>query len=771
MDNPIGYLYRVGRSRTRGRRFRVVFDARRSLRAVGRTGPRRRTGRARPSGNASRSVSCTATGGRSARSPTCAGCGSRRSRTISSVGIARLRALLGVSGRCLISVTSCASTIDGAATSGHARRVGDAHSDARVARIVARPVAHVRRRRGRDRARGRRRGRGRRTSATTIRLDDTRIAAPTVVVGDIDLAVLSTSFDDDGARGPIDPSVVDAVRAVPGVAGAQGAMQRFVDVVRTDDTLDTQPPASERSAIAISWEDGAPLSFSAGGPPQQARTRSRSTSRSPRSTASVWATTSSCAPVGAERPRRRSGRSGPTAACRLRVAAADGLDRARLGVFTPAGGDVDDINLVVIACGRPRRRHQPTAVRPGRHRRRQADVPIDELLDRVSAVLPSGTMVVPPSVVGFDEQLRAELEIQRAYHWLLNPDLARASRRRPSVRRPTRESAAQNQQTYDQNLMADRGHRAARLACRVRRRRDRAGHLPRVLRRTCRRPVVPKPMTGVAERIDGAVAPLAGGLCELAPAAKRAVRRGGGTDGVGRSPCRRTAGTRSTRCPAWPTRSACSPIRRRPSTSASRSSTAATSCATRSKPGVKADARPQPRCRSTCRARGSSTPTHAQVLYSVIADGDPHLETPYPLVGNAVLVDGAWKVASRFACGLNALATLSCPAAAALPTTTTSHRPRRRPPVPATVDHRSAVDRRRRRHGPTRLGRGADDARHPDVDGPVTRVPRWAVAELAVAAAEEDRRDQPRGEREPVGEEPVEQHREHRVVGGDARRG
>jgi hypothetical protein len=64
--------------------------------------------------------------------------------------------------------------------------------------------------------------------------------------------------------------------------------------------------------------------------------------------------------------------------------------------------------------------------------------------------------------------------------------------------------------------------------------------------------------------------------------------------------------------------------------------------------------------------------THGQVLYSVIADSDPHLETPYPLVGNAVLVDGRWRVASRFACGLNALATLSCPAAAALPTTTTS---------------------------------------------------------------------------------------------------
>ena len=47
-------------------------------------------------------------------------------------------------------------------------------------------------------------------------------------------------------------------------------MQRFVDVLRTDTTVGAEPDASERSAIAISWEDGAPLTFSAGGPPQQA---------------------------------------------------------------------------------------------------------------------------------------------------------------------------------------------------------------------------------------------------------------------------------------------------------------------------------------------------------------------------------------------------------------------------------------------------------------------------------------------------------------------
>ena len=125
----------------------------------------------------------------------------------------------------------------------------------------------------------------------------TRIAAPTVVVGDIDLAVLSTSFDDDGARGPIDPSVVDAVRAVPGVAGAQGAMQRFVDVVPTALDLNNQPPASERSAIAyLVGRRGAALlqrRVARRRPPA----RSRSTSRSPRSTRSAWGPRSRCAPA------------------------------------------------------------------------------------------------------------------------------------------------------------------------------------------------------------------------------------------------------------------------------------------------------------------------------------------------------------------------------------------------------------------------------------------------------------------------------------------
>ena len=80
-------------------------------------------------------------------------------------------------------------------------------------------------------------------------------------------------------------------------------------------------------------------------------------------------------------------------------------------------------------------------------------------------------------------------------------------------------------------------------------------------------------------------------------------------------------------------------------------------------------------------------PTHAQVLTSVVADGDPYLETPYPLVSTVVLVDGAWRAVSRFACGLEALATLTCPAAAAVPTTTSAPPPSTRPAttLPATT--------------------------------------------------------------------------------------
>ena len=97
-----------------------------------------------------------------------------------------------------------------------------------------------------------------------------RVAAPTVAVGDADAVVLATTFDGDGARTQIPPSVVDSVRAVDGVAAAQGAARRFVQVYPGEGATGTASrEASVRSAIALSAE-GASLELQDGRLPTDA---------------------------------------------------------------------------------------------------------------------------------------------------------------------------------------------------------------------------------------------------------------------------------------------------------------------------------------------------------------------------------------------------------------------------------------------------------------------------------------------------------------------
>jgi hypothetical protein len=492
----------------------------------------------------------------------------------------------------------------------------------------------------------------------------TRIAAPTVVVGDIDLAVLSTSFDGDGARGPIDPSVVDAVRAVPGVAGAQGAMQRFVDVRRTDTSTTDPPDASERSAIAISWEEGAPLTFSAGGPPQQSD--EIAINQSLAAQYSVGVGDQLVLRVGPNTNGNVT-RVLPSGEIQVQPAPTGSTGRVA-GVFVPAGGDVDDVNLVVM-------RAEDLGTTTNRQTFDRIDVvaadhvPIEELLDRIAATLPADAMVVPPSVVGFEEQLRAELEIQRAYHWILSPD--RSKGHDSSFGGPDDpETAARNQQTYDENYWQTKNTelRVSRVAFLD-------AHSALVTYRAyyagVPSSVVRTPLTGVAEQIDGQWRLSSAGLCELSQAANiECAGTGGPTSAEVSVPPNGWNAPDSVAGAAQAFRVVADPA----TTAGQRVAVIDRGEQLRDaiEAGAKADA-----------ARGGTVTfnvsgarllddAHAQVLYSVIADGEPRLETPYPLVGNAVLVDGTWRVASRFACGLSALATLSCPPAAALPTTTTS---------------------------------------------------------------------------------------------------
>ena len=83
-------------------------------------------------------------------------------------------------------------------------------------------------------------------------------------MGDADAVVLATTFDGDGARSQISPEVVDTVRGVDGVAAAQGAARRFVQVYPGEGATGTASvEASERSAIALSAE-GAPVDLQDG---------------------------------------------------------------------------------------------------------------------------------------------------------------------------------------------------------------------------------------------------------------------------------------------------------------------------------------------------------------------------------------------------------------------------------------------------------------------------------------------------------------------------
>ena len=374
------------------------------------------------------------------------------------------------------------------------------------------------------------------------------------------------------------------------------------------------------------------------------------------------------------------------------------------GVFTPAGGDVDDINLVVM-------RAEDLGVATNRPTFDRVDIVADQVGRRSTSCstasprrCPSGTMVVPPSVVGFDEQLRAELEIQRAYHWVLNPNHDRGHGATfghsddPDV-------AAQNQQNYDENYWQTKNTelRVSRVAFV-----DSATALVtyRAYYGGMPSSVVNAPMTGVAEQHRRAMEALGCRLVRVgAGGARRSARRPVDPPPPSVAAPPRTGGTRSTRCRASP--DGYHVLADRPtSTVAQRVDVVDRGDQLRDaiEAGVKADAQYAGTVSFIVSGARLVDPTHAQILYSLIADGSPRLETPYPLVGNAVLVDGMWKVASRYACGLTALGDPVVPGRRRAADHDHALRPRRRRPRRPTTTAHARLHRRPRcrRRSPSR---------------------------------------------------------------------
>jgi hypothetical protein len=518
--------------------------------------------------------------------------------------------------------------------------------------------------------------------------DDTRpakVAAPTVTVGDADAVVLATTFDGDGARAQIPPDVVDTVRGVEGVAAAQGAARRFVQVypgVGATGTASNE--ASERSAIALSAE-GASLDMQEGrlptdageiavnrvlaekfgfavgtqaivhnGPADQGRMVCHAVDGGRPSGASsnqVLSSGGGSVPVqcSAEPPPPEPG---------LRV----------VGIFTAPGGDVDDVSLAALTTDALQSLSGGTGY--DRIDVKAADgVDIEGLLDRISATLPEGLMVVPGSVVGTAQQLRNELEIQRTYHWLLSTDV---DKRMQSNGAPPRSDNA--------DRWAEHAGEAVNTEMRVSRvafvDADIAIVTYAIYYGPQRSSLAPRPFTGLVTRVDGTWKLSAQDICQLS-----AIEGPGCASPPEQDPSNFAVAPDGWSLPssapdviaafrvlADPTASLDARVGVVQDGDALRDQVAA---------GLAADA---PRAGGVAfNVEGARLvdATHAQILYSLVANGGPPLETPYPVIASAVRVDGVWRVARRYACGLTALAGSACTLPPVASTTTA-------PTAPAT---------------------------------------------------------------------------------------
>jgi hypothetical protein len=508
--------------------------------------------------------------------------------------------------------------------------------------------------------------------------EPTKVAAPSVVVGDADAVVLSSNLDADLARAQIDPAVLEVVRGVDGVTGAQGAIRRFVQVGGPDGGQRVEADeASERSTIAVQAE-GTTFETIDGRMPEAAGEIAINSVLAARFHAGPGGEL----PVGAgplyspgpatcegqilESGREPDGSAWKSIACKPASARIEPPTMRVVGVFSLPGGDVEDVNLLAmtgeelqsLTTGTGYDRIDVT-VRDGE--------PLEDVLDRIGAALPGGLIVVPTSALTADDQLRSELDIQRAYFWLVNTDPEKRSRAHEA--RPDDQDPATSESTYE-----ERKSEAVNVEMRVSRIAfvdlDTAIVSYRVYYSGTPSPIANVPLTALVVRRDGRWVISSQGICQLSVYTDNPCDAPVGPDDFvlapdgWASPSTQTEAVDALRVLADPS-----------STVDARVAAVEDGDAVREQveSGANADA-----------ARGGGVslnvlgarvlaPGRVQVLYSLVADGEPRIETPYPVTATAVLVDGTWKVLRRYACGLTALAGQPCalPAAAVTTTTTT----------------------------------------------------------------------------------------------------
>lgn len=450
------------------------------------------------------------------------------------------------------------------------------------------------------------------------------LAAPTVLLGDIDASVLSTAYDSDGARTRLPAALVDAVARVPGVEAATGAVQRFAPVFKDGIPSSISSDGPPRTPVAVSVHEPDEVEMVSGSYPDEP------------GELLVNADLSARAALALDEEIEVS-------------LVPDRTEQRRVsGVFALPGGDVPRSPVIAIPTTATADRGGQVGVFD------RIDIVLTDGADadatraEIQQVLPEGTTVYSATELGTAEQMRGELEIQRAYWALLSTDpQERFDAREPDGTTIEQMNAAFEQYKEMANQAELRVQRVQFLAA------DRATLVYRIYYGGSPSPIITEPQSGEAVLVEGSWRIAASTTCQLA--ALVAIQ------------CQGQEGTTPVPPAGWDPNTVEPGIVDAFNTLADPESTADARVAAvengeRNRDvitaGVAADRRPAGTVRFLVvgvRVTGDT----AEVLYALSTTaGGP--ATPYPVIGRAVRENGTWKAAEQYACGISGLARQGC---------------------------------------------------------------------------------------------------------------
>jgi hypothetical protein len=445
-----------------------------------------------------------------------------------------------------------------------------------------------------------------------------RAGVPVVGAGSADLIVEASEIDDEGARSPVPDGIAEEVAGVEGVRSVVGVVRAFARLVRNPGS------AAEGSTfvptVLASWDGGDGFRAVRGRAPEADDEIALTETAQDKLGASIgdelWIDGSGVPMqvVGVfelEGVRSRSNLGAVTLSAAREIAQKDGF--TRLHVLLENGTDPGAVEAAI-------RERIPPAYR-----------------------------AVGVSQLGTLQQFDDELAIQQAFFDFLNPDGA--------IRAAAVEGAV-NDETSRANY-ARFADTAAQATFRIQRftfvDADHADVVYAIYYGSQRSPIVHDPQSGSAVRVDGRWKVASATRCAIANLTQPTC-----TDQPGGAPLPPAGWDAPSTQPG-----AVAAFRTMadPDATLEARVDAVVDGATRRSEverGLERDRAYAGTVLFHVSGVRSAGADRVEVLYSLLADGDPPLDTPYPVIGVAVREDGVWRVNGQYVCGLRALAVQGC---------------------------------------------------------------------------------------------------------------